>query len=338
MFQQQVFVINMALMTVDAVCIIAAAYGAYYLKLYQADWRWGMETAVFTASVMLVMFINNYVMSKLGLYGDASKPSFWKLIKAIFIAIFFDFAFLSTAVFFYRDLSYSRGFLLSFALFSLGLITACRILFEIYLKHLSKKGFNTRRILVVGDVQRCRMVSDVLDIQISYGHEIIGRFATQRQGACASNALGSLDEFLYVLRQQAVDEVVFAMSGDRSLDLGRYLEICRKMGISVRILPALWNHQRQDLTMETCQGLPFLTLRTDNFNATGLLYKRILDLIGGVFGTLFLAFIYPFVAVAIKLDSSGPVLFKQKRMGCHGRVFYLYKFRSMYQDAEARKQ
>ncbi|MDZ7583167.1 MAG: sugar transferase [Deltaproteobacteria bacterium] len=63
-----------------------------------------------------------------------------------------------------------------------------------------------------------------------------------------------------------------------------------------------------------------------------------LDLFGGAAGSLFFFIIYPFVAVAIKLDSPGPVLFKQKRMGQHGRVFNLYKFRSMYRDAEALKQ
>jgi lipopolysaccharide/colanic/teichoic acid biosynthesis glycosyltransferase len=47
---------------------------------------------------------------------------------------------------------------------------------------------------------------------------------------------------------------------------------------------------------------------------------------------------YPFIATAIKFDSPGPVFFKQKRMGSHGRVFYLYKFRSMFQDAEEHKQ
>jgi lipopolysaccharide/colanic/teichoic acid biosynthesis glycosyltransferase len=75
-----------------------------------------------------------------------------------------------------------------------------------------------------------------------------------------------------------------------------------------------------------------------NFNAAGLLYKRVLDLVGGFVGTLVVLIIYPFVAAAIKLDSPGPVFFKQKRMGSHGRIFNLYKFRTMYRDAEQRRQ
>ena len=58
------------------------------------------------------------------------------------------------------------------------------------------------------------------------------------------------------------------------------------MGIPVRILPALWKEGDRVLSMETLQGVPFLTMRTSNFNATGLVYKRILDMIGGTIGTL----------------------------------------------------
>ena len=77
---------------------------------------------------------------------------------------------------------------------------------------------------------------------------------------------------------------------------------------------------------------------TPKFSAAGLIYKRILDLAGGVVGGIVLFLMYPFVGAAIKYESPGPVLFKQKRMGQNGRIFNLYKFRSMYQDAEQRKQ
>jgi exopolysaccharide biosynthesis polyprenyl glycosylphosphotransferase len=110
------------------------------------------------------------------------------------------------------------------------------------------------------------------------------------------------------------------------------------MGVPVRILPALWSQSEKLLSIEECQGVPFLTIRTTNFNASGLLYKRIFDIIGGLIGTIIFIILYPFVALAIKFDSAGPVLFKQKRAGQHGRVFYLYKFRTMHNDAEKRRQ
>jgi lipopolysaccharide/colanic/teichoic acid biosynthesis glycosyltransferase len=66
------------------------------------------------------------------------------------------------------------------------------------------------------------------------------------------------------------------------------------------------------------------------------LYKRLLDFVGGVVGTMIFLAMYPIVALAIKIDTPGPVIFKQKRVGKHGRVFLLFKFRTMYLDAEER--
>ena len=160
----------------------------------------------------------------------------------------------------------------------------------------------------------------------------------QKEENGSPDILGCLDDFHDLLRNQSIDEVVFALKADRSINLSKHLDVCKKMGIPARILPALCECGTNTLTMESCQGVPFLTLRAGNFNATGLLYKRMLDIAGGMIGAIILFIMYPFVAAAIKLDSPGPVLFKQKRMGRHGRVFNLYKFRSMYEDAEQRKQ
>ena len=287
MLQQQVYVINTVLMILDAVCIILAGYGAYYIKRVQAEYLWGMDTSVFVGSILLVMFLNNYFMGKFGLYDDSRKPSYWQIVASIMKAVFVSFASFTVAVFLYRGLQYSRVFLLAFAVFSLVLLIFFRVIVHYYFDNHFKSGINSRRILLVGDKERSLKVADILDAQLSYGHEVVGRLAVSTDEQDAPNTLGCLNDFDEVLRKQAIDEVVFALSGDRMLDLSIYLEVCRKMGIPVRILPALWKEGDRVLSMETCQGVPFLTVRTSNFNATGLVYKRMLDLVGGTIGTLF---------------------------------------------------
>ena len=338
MLQQQVYVINTILMVIDAVCVILAGYGAYYFKWYQTDYLWSMDDSVFIGSVLIVMFLNNYFMGKFGLYGDSRKPSYMLIVSSITKAIFITFASLTVAVFLYKDLLYSRVFLIAYAVLSFVLLTLFRTSVHYYFSNHFKKAFSARRILVIGDKERCQKIADILNAQLSYGHEIAGRLAIHADERNEPDILGCLEDFDKVLRKEAIDEVIFALPGDRMLDLRSYLSTCRKMGIPVRILPALWKEGDQVLSMETLQGVPFLTMRTSNFNATGLVYKRILDMIGGTIGTLVSLVLYPFVGAAIKLDSPGPVLFKQKRMGRNGRIFNLYKFRSMYADAETRKQ
>jgi exopolysaccharide biosynthesis polyprenyl glycosylphosphotransferase len=181
-------------------------------------------------------------------------------------------------------------------------------------------------------------VSDLLSSQVSWGHQVVGRLKTSADKIDSSDSLGSIDDLPEVLRTYAVDEVVFAIDGNRAVNLAKYLNYCKQTGIPARILPALWQPGQHGLSVDRLQGVPFFIIQSANFNATGLLYKRILDIIGGTIGAIFFLFMYPFVAIAIKLDSPGPVIFRQKRMGRNGRIFYLYKFRSMYLDAEQRKQ
>ncbi|MHA2282698.1 MAG: sugar transferase [Promethearchaeota archaeon] len=337
MLQQQVYILNTILMVLDALCVIAAGYGAFFVKYYQSQGTWRIDNNVFTLSILLVMFLNNYMMGRYGLYSDRRPPSNQNLIWSIFKSLTVCFAVLSAAIFIFQHKEYSRIFLFSFAGLSFLFILTERIIFQIYFDKFSRQGFNVRRIVVAGEPDRSKIVSDLLESQLSWGHEVIGRIATKKgeNDTCAS--LGCIEDLQNILREKAIDEVVFAADSDRSIRLPEYLEICRKMGVCCRILPALWQPGDHIISIERCQNAPFLTIQSDNFNAAGLLYKRILDLVGGLLGTLLLFFIYPFMAVAIKLDSHGPVLFKQKRVGRNGRVFNLYKFRSMYADAEERK-
>ena len=339
MLQQQVYVINTLLMVIDAVCVIIAGYSAYYIKLYYIGGAWSIDVNAFTASLLFVMFLNNYLMGRFNLYSDSRPKSLIHLLWSVFKAVGITFAFLSAGLFMFKEINLSREFLLYFSLQTFIFIAFARLLSHLYFIHVSPKTFNARRILLVGDSQRGRLVTEMLQSQLSYGHTIIGQVTANREDNFAKGIVGCLNDLSDILRNYSVDEVVFALKKeDRNVDLSPHLDVCRKMGVTVRILPALWQYGDLTLSMERCQGIPFLTMRAGNFNATGLLYKRLLDLVGGLIGMVILLAIYPFVAAAIKFDSPGPVLFKQKRMGRNGRVFNLYKFRSMYQDADERKQ
>jgi len=186
-------------------------------------------------------------------------------------------------------------------------------------------------------MERGRFVSDMLERQLSWGHEVVGRLTADKQDMGNGDTLGTIDRLTEVLREYAVDEVIFALDGNRSVNLRPHLDTCKKMGISARILPALWQPGKHGISVEVCQNIPFFIMQTANFDAAGMLYKRMFDLTGSIVGVIIFILICPFVAVIIKLDSEGPVLFKQKRMGKNGRIFNLYKFRTMYVDAEQSK-
>jgi len=340
MFQQQAYIINTFRMALDAICIILAGYLAFFLNavFFFIESAEPLSTTTFTASVLLVMFTNNYAMARFDLYNDL-RPSttlsiLWTVVKTIIV----DFAVLAAAVYLLHMEDFSRDFMVLFTVLSLSFIAAQKILFESYIHKLSRKAFNTRKILVVGNMERGQMVTELLAKQLSWGHEIIGRLTTDSADYGSDKAIGTIDDLPKVIRDQPIDEVIFAIDGDRAINLAPYLQNCRQIGVPARILPALWRAGDHALAVDQCQGVPFLTIPVGNLNATGLLYKRMLDIVGGLLGFLLFCLIFPVIALAIKLDSPGPVFFKQRRIGQHGRSFFLYKFRTMCVDAEERKQ
>ena len=337
MLKQQVIIINNILLFADGVCVIAAGYGAFYWSYIASGGIVPIDSTVFSFTLLALMFNNSYTMGKFGLYSEVRPKNYLSLSWSVTKAVILDFVFLSAGLYFFKDVDYSREFVIYCAVLTLILILIYRNFFQLYLDKVSIRGFSVNRILIVGDARRGEQVARVLADQLSWGHQIVGRLRVGEEPGEPDQVLGTLEDLQSVVVQHAIDEVVFAVSGDRSVNLKAHLAYCYKTGIPVRILPALWDEQERFLTMEVCQGVPFLTMRSMPFNASGMLYKRLLDFIGGLVGMLIFLLIYPVLAIAIKMDSPGPVLFKQKRIGRHGRVFELYKFRTMCAGAEAKK-
>ncbi len=167
----------------------------------------------------------------------------------------------------------------------------------------------------------------------------LGYVTIQESRLPGINLLGPLDNLGNILRENIVDEVVIIVSkGYKDEFLDKYVSICEESGITVKILMDVYNMGIFKLKCENRYGNPVLIYHYIPVNHIQLLIKRIIDIIGSILGLIFTGFISLFLIPAVKIDSPGPVFFKQKRVGLNGRNFILYKFRSMTVDAEYRKK
>lgn len=140
------------------------------------------------------------------------------------------------------------------------------------------------------------------------------------------------------VKHLVVDEVFFHLPFEMQLDLQDIIIELERMGIKVHVsIDSYLDFHIKDKKIGDYLGYPVITFSTQLFDEKQILLKRIIDIIGGMFGCFLFLIILFFVAPAIKLESKGPVFFTQKRVGKNGRIFIIYKFRSMYADAEARK-
>lgn len=145
------------------------------------------------------------------------------------------------------------------------------------------------------------------------------------------------DNLFEAVKELVLDEVFIYLPEYNSKELSILIEQFELAGLTVHINIDPFDHLISNKTSETFAGLTVLTYRISDFDFHRLMVKRIMDIAGAFAGLLITLILLPFVALAIKLDSPGPVFYKQQRIGLNGRAFYLYKFRSMYTDADARK-
>jgi exopolysaccharide biosynthesis polyprenyl glycosylphosphotransferase len=156
------------------------------------------------------------------------------------------------------------------------------------------------------------------------------------------NTLGLLDDLEQILRNNEIDQVYFIQHSDDNIaQIQKYIDICLEMGVTVKVvLDVSYSHRmhRSNSYVSSVGTFPLITYHTIALNSYEQAIKRLMDLVISIIATIVLSPIMLITAIAIKLDSQGPVIFKQIRVGQNGRTFNIYKFRSMCADAEDRKE
>ena len=150
--------------------------------------------------------------------------------------------------------------------------------------------------------------------------------------------LGSLEDLEELIRQYHLDQIYILQKREEQLSvIQRYVDLCIDMGVTVRMVVDIYKRRRADSYVSCVGTYPVITYHTVTLNTGEQIVKRAMDIVGGIVGILIFSPVMLATAIAIKLDSPGPVIFRQTRVGKNGRTFRIYKFRSMYTDAEERK-
>ena len=149
--------------------------------------------------------------------------------------------------------------------------------------------------------------------------------------------LGDLGQLEHVIREFGVDRVVIAFSRAGHEELLHCIRACRDAGVAVDVVPRLFEFLDGVRALDQVGGLPLLSIGTPHLARSSKIAKRALDAGLSAFLLLLMAPLIALIAIAIKLESRGPVLFRQPRIGRGREMFDMLKFRSMYADAEDRK-
>ena len=150
--------------------------------------------------------------------------------------------------------------------------------------------------------------------------------------------IGKFSDLETLIREYNIDQIYIPQKKEHELAyIQRYIDLCIEMGVTCRVVVDFYKRRKANSYVSAVGTYPVITYHTISLNASEKIVKRVVDIIGGLVGIILSSPIMLVTAIAIKLDSPGPVLFKQTRVGQNGRLFKCWKFRSMYTDAEERK-
>lgn len=270
------------------------------------------------------------------MYHETTFMYYDRVIKSVAKSSIFAALCIAAAMFAIKETMLSRLFYSIFTLGTIVLVVCQRFVYS-YL-FMRKRGSKGNNVLVIGS----RELYELFDYYVektSINMNIIGFISMNEECFISDQAsLVQEEELRTFLRQNIVDEVIFALPRDNVCKVEKYVHLFEEMGITVRMLLDLYDLKVAKIHVSAVGTIPMVTFHTTTLNEPQLWMKRIIDIVGSLIGLFFTCIIGPFIALAIKLESEGPVIFSQDRVGLRGRVFKCYKFRSMYIDAEERKK
>ena len=235
-------------------------------------------------------------------------------------------------------------------LLTVGLVTVClslrRLIYRLLLYRSFTHGIGTRNVLIVGTGPEAIALRFYLESIRHLGYRFIGFIEAPASGLSsdadprftdnASDVVGSFDTLFHNVRARFVDEIFFTTPCERGI-VRDVLKQARAMSVDLRMVPDMYEGLTLNSPIEYIGHFPTIPLHRGQVNELMQLLKRGFDV---VFSSMMLIFFSPLllaIAIAIKLDSHGPVFYISDRIGKKGRVFRCFKFRTMVRDADKRR-
>lgn len=261
-----------------------------------------------------------------------------KIVQRAFLLVTFLIILFSTCLIFLNVGDVLATFLLVYYLSSVMIFCLWRVFVRVSLKIYRRKGYNFKKVIIVGAGQNGMELYRLMKDDLAYGFNVMGFFDDNISlKDVLPNYLGKTGEVEDYVLENNVDEIYCTLPGNNDGKILRMLNFAEKHMVRFYIVPEFYRDVKKSLVMEVLESIPLLTVRREPLQAAyNRALKRSFDI---VFSLCVLVTVFPVLyivaGILIKMSSRGPILFKQKRTGLYGQDFECYKFRTMKVNAEA---
>ena len=335
--------------TVSDVLLINLAFAIAYWLRYDLQWFASVDEANFVpyrafipiSLTLTVLLLGIYKLN--GVYNQPRGASWFDEVYRLMtgtatgiIVMVFVIVFLFRPLFFSRLIFFYAGVLVTI------LLSGSRLVKRMVRNRLRQKGLGVDRLLIVGAGEVGRTVMRHVVAQPSLGYHVIG-FVDDDPDKGATDigrfqAMGSTANLPRLVKELAIDEVIITLPWMYHRKIVSIIAQCEREQVRVRIVPDMFQMTLSHLDVEDLSGIPMIGVRDISISSGRMLFKRTVDVAISLLGLILLFPFFLLLALIIRLDSPGPVLFTQIRVGKGERLFACYKFRSMYHGADEEKE
>lgn len=326
----------------DIIILLAALIITSWLTIYKGNKITLLE--VFSIRLKVINFIGflgmlllwNFLFNIFQLYRSRRLDSGFSEWKDIVKVTTVGMAIFALIGYVFRIILFTPLFIAVFWLSSTALTISFRSLLRFVLGRIRRYGRNLRFLLIVGTNQRAQKFVHMIEQKKEYGYHVVGYIdKSVYTPGDKINLLGTLDDFSAILKKYIIDEVVIALPIKSSYeDIQEIVQQAEEQGITIRHLSQLFNTKVARSRAELFENISVLTISSGPQEGWQYLAKRVIDIIFSVLLIIMCSPLMVLAAAVIMIDSPGPVLFIQKRVGYNKRIFSLYKFRTMVVNAE----
>lgn len=347
MIKQNQRFLNATLVVIDIFVVLVSLVLAYYVRFKTTIFGpiGGSlpfsSYFIFTSFIIVPTYIILYYF--FGLYKPfRNQKSVFSGASSIIKSDIMAGIFLVAVLFIIREPDFSRIMLLLLSVFAMILGIFERAVIVYYLRRLRSNNQNLKHILIVGDNEIAFKFARKIETKSYLGYSIggfLGKKEHVGQSVGKYKFIGTFEELGDILSRNSFDRVIIAIPMEYYSYLNEIVDTCEEAGIRAEIIPDYYRYIPAKPSVEMIDDLPLINIRYVPLdNAFNKFIKKSSDIVISIIAIIITSPIMLVTAIAIKLTSPGPIIFKQERIGYRGKPFMMYKFRSMYvQDPDEEK-
>ena len=330
-----VLIVDLCSLMVSMGIAYGIRYGTFYGRYEHGDQIWLLLFSIALYGLMFVLMDFSHHFFRRGMFEE-----FVSVVKSELI---FSFVLVLALFMMHRSADLSRLVFGYQIVLNTVIMYVARFVFKQYMVKVYRNSRYSNRLLVVTSSNQAETVIRNLQEYNEWNRTIAGLVLTddaQMETIAKIQVVAHQDDFLdYVIRNDVDEVFIIDDKMMRTPLMDQWVRELEEMGVIVDVnIDAFDLSVSGKKTLNRVGKYAAVTFARNLFSTRQMIAKRALDIAGSLVGMVILGIATIFVAPAIKLDSPGPVFFGQTRVGKNGRKFTFYKFRSMYQDAEARKK